>query len=117
MSLGRRIYNKLPTWLKVLADDTQKLNEYPSFMRLFMTGGTTFFLYKFGQTMQYLDKEKHQETEEERAARRIEERIYREKVRADALSTGRIQAPSDEHIQWVLEEAAKLDNRMGDLNS
>ena len=99
MSRLSQVYGRLPTWLKVLADDTQKLNEYPSFMRLMMTGGTAFFLYKFGQTMQYLDKEKHQETPDERSARRAQERVYREQVRAEALKSGWIQPPTDEHIR------------------
>jgi hypothetical protein len=103
--------------LKVLADDTQKLNEYPSFMRVLMTGGTTFFLYKFGQTMKYLDKEKHQETAIERAARRTEERLYREKVRNHALTVGQIKPPSDEHIRAIIQKAAKLDDNRTDIIS
>jgi len=79
-------------------------------MRLMMTGGTAFFLYKFGQTMQYLDKEKHQETPDERSARRAQERVYREQVRAEALKSGWIQPPTDEHIRYILDKAANINN-------
>lgn len=104
-SLGYRVYDKLPRWLQVLADDTQKLNEYPSFMRLLMTGGTSVFLYKFGQTMMYLDSEKRPETEDERKTRRDNERQYREKIRQEALFAGQIEPPSDEHIREILQRA------------
>jgi len=100
-----RLYSKMPKWLQVLADDTQKLNEYPSFMRLLMTGGTTVFLYKFGQTMMYLDSEKRPETEEERKVRREKEKEYREQVTQEALNASRIVPPSEEHIRSILERA------------
>jgi hypothetical protein len=109
-TLGYRVYDKLPKWLQVLADDTQKLNEYPSFMRLLMTGGTSVFLYKFGQTMVYLDSEKRPETGDERKTRRENERLYREKIRKEALFAGQIVPPSDNHIREILERA-KVSNK------
>jgi hypothetical protein len=110
-NIGSRVYNKLPQWLQVLADDTHKLNEYPSFMRLLMTGGTAVFLYKFGQTMMYLDSEKRPETEQERKIRRENEKKYREKVRQEAMNAGKIVPPTDEHIREILERAQVVVNK------
>ena len=104
-----RIYNRMPKWAQVLADDTQKLNEYPSFMRLLMTGGTAVFLFKFGQTMIYLDSEKRPETDDERKTRRQKEKEYREEVRQEALKAGKIIPPSDEHIRSILERAQAMN--------
>jgi len=100
-----RIYPKLPRPLQVLVEDTQRLNEYGRFMRVFLTVGTIGFLYKFGQTMRYLESEKRPETPEEREKRRRHERELREKIAAEALASSRIVPPSDKHIRKVIERA------------
>jgi hypothetical protein len=99
-----KVYSRLPRFAQVLVEDTQRLNEYPRFMRLAMTFGTIIFLYKFGQTMQYLDSEKVVETPELRAKRRAQEKELRDQLTQEALSASRIKPVSDEHIRRVIEK-------------
>ena len=100
-----RIYQKLPRFLQVLVDDSQRLNEYGRFMRLALTFGTIGFLYKFGQTMAYMQAEKRPETPEERTDRRNKERELREVIAREALSASQIVPPSQQHINNVIERA------------
>lgn len=99
------IYSKLPRFAQVLVEDSQRLNEYPRFMRLLLTFGTPFFLYKFTQTMQYLESEKHSETPEQRIARRQKEKEMRDKLTKEALSATQINPPSNKHIEDVIARA------------
>jgi hypothetical protein len=105
MATRRIIYDKLPRFLQVLADDTQRLHEYGRFMRVFLTVGTIGFLYKFGQTMAYMEAEKRPETPEERLVRRRHERALRAEIAREALAASKIFPPSDEHIQEIIEKA------------
>lgn len=109
MSLGSRIYARLPRFAQVLADDTQHMNEYGRFMRVAMTVGTAIFLYRFVDTMMYMEREKRPEREDERILRRIEEKRVREEIRQDALGSSRIKPPSDKHIQSVID---RVNNRL-----
>jgi hypothetical protein len=81
------------------------LNEYGRFMRLALTFGTIGFLYKFGQTMAYMDAEKRPESLEERIQRRKNERQLREEIAREALSSSMIVPPPEEHIKNVIERA------------
>jgi hypothetical protein len=105
MSRLSLIYQRLPRFMQVLVEDAQRLNEYGRFMRLFLTFGTIGFLYKFSQTMAYMESEKRQETFEERLIRRKQERDLRKEIAKEALSSSRITPPSDEHIRRVIERA------------
>lgn len=101
------IFSKLPRFAQVLVEDTHRLNEYPRFMRLAMSFGTVFFLYKFAQTMQYLESEKHAESPDQRAARREQEKHMRDQLTQDAMASTQIIPPSDEHIRAIIERANK----------
>jgi hypothetical protein len=80
------------------------MHEYGRFMRLILTFGTLGFLYKFGQTMAYMESEKRPESTEERAARRKQDREMREDVRQQALRAGSIVPPSNDHVRRVIEK-------------
>jgi hypothetical protein len=97
------MYSRLPRFVQVLVEDTQRLHEYGRFMRVFLTVGTIGFLYKFGQTMVYMEKEKRPESPEERAARRRHERELRELIAREAMESSTIVPPSNEHINNVIE--------------
>jgi hypothetical protein len=105
MSIFGRIYSRLPRPLQVLVDDSQRLHEYGRFMRVAITFGTIGFLYKFGQTMAYMNAEKRPETTEERTERRNKEREVRDRMRKSALQAGTVKPPSDDHIRRVIQEA------------
>ena len=105
MSRLLRIYNRLPRFAQVLAEDMQNLHEYGRFMRVAMTFGTIFFLYKFSQTLAYMESEKREETLEERTSRRNRERILREQLRDEALHASSIVPPSEQHIRDILQRA------------
>ena len=105
MSFLARVYGRLPRFAQVLVDDAQRLHEYPSFMRLAMTLGTITFLYKFGQTMAYMESEKHPETLEQRRERRRNEKAIREQLGQEALAASRIVPPTDDHIRNVIARA------------
>ena len=105
MSIFKRVFNRLPRAAQVIVEDMQRLHEYGRFMRVALTCGTIGFLYKFGQTMAYMDREKRPETADERIARRIEERRIRDQLTTDALSAGKVKPPSDEHIRAVIQRA------------
>lgn len=99
------MYSRLPRFVQVLVEDTQRLHEYGRFMRVFLTVGTIGFLYKFGQTMAYMEKEKRPETPEERIARRRHERELRDQIAREAMASSTIVPPSDDHIRNVIERA------------
>jgi hypothetical protein len=105
MSIFFRVYSRLPRPIQVLVEDAQRLHEYGRFMRIALTFGTIGFLYKFGQTMAYMQSEKRPETAEERAIRRNQDREARERIRQQALNSGIIKPPSEEHIRSVIERA------------
>ena len=100
-----QIHKRLPRFAQVLADDMQNLHEYGRFMRVAMTVGTLTFLYKFSQTMAYMESEKREETFEERADRKKRERVLRDRLRDDALQASSIVPPSDEHIRQIIHRA------------
>ena len=101
--MRKTLYSRLPRFIQVLVDDSQRLNEYGRFMRLAMTFGTLGFLYKFGQTMRYLESEKHAETAEQKAVRREMERKLREELTKEAVESSKIIPPSDDHIKAVID--------------
>ena len=74
-------------------------------MRLAMTIGTIGFLYRFGQTMIYLESEKHEETPQLKADRRAKERRQRQELTREAMQASRIVPPSEEHVRAVIERA------------
>lgn len=105
MSMFSRLYNKMPRFLQVLAEDMQNLHEYGRFMRVAMTVGTVVFFYKFSQTMAYMESEKRQETPEEKANRRKQDQVLRERLRNEALRASSVVPPSDHHIRDIIQRA------------
>ena len=105
MSVFARVYARMPRFAQVLVDDAQRLHEYPSFMRLAMTFGTITFLYKFSQTMAYMESEKHPETPEQRLTRRRKEKEIREILSQEALAASTVVAHAEEHIRNIIQRA------------
>ncbi len=73
-------------------------------MRVVLVIGTAGFLYRFADTMSYMESEKHEETAEQRRDRRMEERDIRQWLRLEALTAGSVHTPSNEHIQNILKQ-------------
>ena len=104
-TFGSRVYARLPRFAQVLVDDTQHMNEYGRFMRVAMTIGTIGFLYRFADTMMYMEREKRQETPDERIHRRKEEKRMRDELRLDALNASSIVPPDDQHVRRIIDKA------------
>ena len=105
MTILKRVFTRLPRFAQILLEDTQHMNEYGRFMRVAMTVGTAIFLYRFVDTMVYMEREKRPETDLERIHRRIEERRIREQLSQEALKSSKIAPPTASHIENVIAKA------------